>query len=223
MLENAWKTPDKTLDLNIRVFWRQIRRVAGRESGSPSFWKVPGLPRKFPTLPRKFLGDLPGSSLTVELNSNPGVPRKFPRLPRKFPGLPRKFPGLPWRSAPFSGKPDTLSWLAKTFSEYLGNEKCARSFFAQTFWTPPGVRDIPAKFHGHPGFLSSKPKEDKVWGRARSFRPPPLRVEDPHPTGWSPDPKTESLCSLNFLWVFSGPFHSTRRQVHDPKHTTPRY
>ena len=44
----------------------------------------------------------------------------------------------------------------------LGNEKCARSFFAQTFWTPPRVRDIPAKFPGHPGFLSSKPKEAKV-------------------------------------------------------------
>ena len=44
----------------------------------------------------------------------------------------------------------------------IGNEKCARIFFAQTFWTPPGVRDIPAKFPGHPGFLSSKPKEDKV-------------------------------------------------------------
>ena len=66
---------------------------------TPSFWKVPGLPRKFPKLPRKFFGDFPGSSLTVELNSNPGVPRKFPRLPRKFPGLPRKFPGLPRRSA----------------------------------------------------------------------------------------------------------------------------
>ena len=53
----------------------------------------------------------------MELNSNPGVPRKFPRLPRKFPGLPRRFPGLPRRSTPFSGKPDTLSWLAKTLSE----------------------------------------------------------------------------------------------------------
>ena len=63
----------------------------------PSFWKVPGLPRKFPKLPRKFFGDFTGSSLTVELNSNPGVPRKFPRLPRKFPGLPRKFCGLPQR------------------------------------------------------------------------------------------------------------------------------
>ena len=31
----------------------------------------------------------------MELSSNPGVPRKFPRLPRKFPKLPRKFPDFP--------------------------------------------------------------------------------------------------------------------------------
>ena len=60
-----------------------------------SFWEVPGLPRKFPEVPRKFFGDFPGSSLTVELNSNPEVPRKFPKLPWKFPRLPRKFPDFP--------------------------------------------------------------------------------------------------------------------------------
>ena len=59
-------------------------------------------PRTSPEVPRtspEVFGDFPGSSLTVELNSNPEVPRKFPRLPRKFPGLPRKFPGPPRRSA----------------------------------------------------------------------------------------------------------------------------
>ena len=81
----------------------------GGSQAPPGFWKIPGLLQKFPKLPRKFFSDFPGSSLTVELNSNPEVPRKFPGLPRKFPGLPRKFPGLPRRSAPFSGKPDTLS------------------------------------------------------------------------------------------------------------------
>ena len=67
---------------------------------------------------------------------------------------------------------------------FVGNGKCARSFFAQTFWTPPGVRDIPAKFPGHPGFLSSKPKEDKVSRAGTKFlattpsrgRPPPHRA-----------------------------------------------
>ena len=81
----------------------QINSLVGDKFGEslegsqapPSFWEVPRLPRKFPKLPRKFFGDFPGGSLTVELSSNPGVPRKFPRLPRKFPKLPRKFPDFP--------------------------------------------------------------------------------------------------------------------------------
>ena len=90
-------------------FGDQFGESLGGSQAPPSFWRVPGLPRKFPELPRKFFGDFPGSSLTVEINSNPEVPRKFPRLLQKLPGLPRKFPRLPRRSAPFSGKPDTLS------------------------------------------------------------------------------------------------------------------
>ena len=95
-----------TLDL-MRVclaafFGDKFGESLGGSQATLSFWEVPGLPRKFPKLPRKFFGDFPRSSLTVELNRNPGVPRKFPELPRKFPGLPR-------RSAPFPGKPDTLS------------------------------------------------------------------------------------------------------------------
>ena len=75
--------------------WRQIWRVAGRESSSPELLGSPRTSPKFPGLPRKFFGDFPGSSLTVELSSNPEVPRKFPTLPRKFPKLPRKFPDFP--------------------------------------------------------------------------------------------------------------------------------
>ena len=69
--------------------WRQIWRVTGRESGFP---ELLGSPRTSPEVPRtspEVFGDFPGSSLTVELNSNPEVPRKFPKLPRKF----RDFPG----------------------------------------------------------------------------------------------------------------------------------
>ena len=77
----------------------------GGSQAPPSFWEVPGLPRKFPELPRKFFGDFPGSSLTVELNSNPEVPRKFPKLPRKFPKLPRKSPDFP------GGQPRSLGSL----------------------------------------------------------------------------------------------------------------
>ena len=61
----------------------------GGSQASPSFWKVPGLPRKFPKLPRKFFGDFPRSSLTVELICNPGVPGSFP----DFPGSSPDFPG----------------------------------------------------------------------------------------------------------------------------------
>ena len=66
----------------------------GGSQAPPSFWKVPGLPRKFPKLPRKFFGDFPGSSLTVELSSNPRVPRKFHRLSRKFLQKGRKGAGV---------------------------------------------------------------------------------------------------------------------------------
>ena len=87
----------------LKILLGKFGESLGGSQAPPSFWEVPGLPRKFPKLPRKFFGDFPGSSLTVELNSNPGVPRKFPRLsiPEVDPGLPRKFPGLRQRSAPF--------------------------------------------------------------------------------------------------------------------------
>ena len=68
--------------------WRQIWRVTGRESGSP---ELLGSSRTSPEVPRtspEVLGDFPGSSLTVELNSNPEVPRKFPKLPGSSPNFP---------------------------------------------------------------------------------------------------------------------------------------
>ena len=77
--------------------------LMGGSQAPPSFWKVPGLPQKFPQLPRKFFGNFPRSSLTMELNSNPEVPGSFPgfsgsssEVPRKFPGLPQKFLG--WKA-----------------------------------------------------------------------------------------------------------------------------
>ena len=100
--------------------WRGQNLFCGPISGGRpeiSLQQVNALPRKLPETYRKFPGDFPWISLTVELNSNPEVPRKFHRLPWKFPGLPRKFPRLPQRSAPFSGKPDSLCWLSKTLSD----------------------------------------------------------------------------------------------------------
>ena len=84
---------------SVGFFWRQIWRVTGRESGSPELLESPRTSPEVPRTSPEVFGDFPGSSLTVELNSNPEVPRKFPRLPRKFPALPRKFPRLPRRSA----------------------------------------------------------------------------------------------------------------------------
>ena len=120
----------------------------------------------------------------------------FPRKPSPSPGfiflppVPSQTQSHSPKTAKRSGKCNHAitcwCWFLPKFRE----RKMRTKFFCTTFWTPPGVRDIPAKFPGHPGFLSSKPKEDKVSRAARSFRPPPLRVEDPHPTGRSPDPKT---------------------------------
>ena len=86
-----WKPREarvQTLETNLASRWKWVRlpRASGK---SPDFPEVPR------TSPEVF-GDFPGSSLTVELNSNPEVPRKFPKLPRKFPKLRRKlrdFPG----------------------------------------------------------------------------------------------------------------------------------
>ena len=99
----------------------------GGSQATPSFWEVPGLPRKFPKLPRKFFGDFPGSSLTVELYSNPRVPRKFPKLPRKFPGLPRRS-ALPLGS--LTPSPDSQ----KTFPDMKRETD---------FYTPPAWEVLP--------------------------------------------------------------------------------
>ena len=50
------------------LFGDEFGESLGGSQAPPSFWEVPGLPRKFPELPRKFFGDFPRSSLTVELN-----------------------------------------------------------------------------------------------------------------------------------------------------------
>ena len=61
----------------------------------PSFWEVPRLPRKSPELPRKFFGDFPESSLTVELNSNQRFPGSFPDFPGSSPDFPGSSPNFP--------------------------------------------------------------------------------------------------------------------------------
>ena len=75
----------RELDLASRREGVRLPRASG---------KSPDFPRSSPNFPEVFRR-LPRSSLTVELNSNPEVPRKFPKLPRKFPKFPRKFSDLP--------------------------------------------------------------------------------------------------------------------------------
>ena len=117
------KLPDNVLV--FQHFWRQLLRgwpfvfqkqFVGKFGKSLGGNQPPpellGSPRTSPEVSQtspETSWRLTRSSVTVELNSNPGVPRKLPRLRQKFPGFPRKFPGLPRRTAPCSGKPDTLS------------------------------------------------------------------------------------------------------------------
>ena len=62
---------------------------------------------------------------------------------------------------------------------------CSREFLALS------VLFDPLKFSETPRFVSSKPKEDKLSREGTNlFCHPPLRVEDLHATGWSPDPKS---------------------------------
>ena len=103
--------------------WRQIWRVAGREwsQAPPSFWEVPGLPRKF-------FGDFPGSSLTVEPTSNQRLPGSF----RNFPGSSQNFPGSSRTS------PEVSPFLWEAWHPLLTH----RNFLWQTpltptrFWAP---------------------------------------------------------------------------------------
>ena len=83
----------------------------GGSQATPSFCGSPQTSPEVPQTSPEVFGDFPGSSLTVELYSNPGVPRKFPGLPRKFPGLPRRS-ALSLES--LTPSPDSQ----KTFPEY---------------------------------------------------------------------------------------------------------
>ena len=86
----------------------------GGSQAPPGFWKVPG---SSPSFRESFSVTFP-EALSVELNSNPGVPRKFPRLPRKFP---RSFPDFP-RGQPLSlgsltPSPDSRKLSLRSFTK----------------------------------------------------------------------------------------------------------
>ena len=68
--------------------------------------------------------------------------------------------------------------------------KMRTKFFCTNFLNTARGPGHPGKIPGTSRIPLRNPRKTKFRGRARSFRPPPLRVEDPHPTGRSPDPKT---------------------------------
>ena len=61
-----------------------------RESGSPELLESPSTSQNFLELPRKLIGEFPGTSLTVDFKSNPGgsfeVAQTSPQVPR-FPRI----------------------------------------------------------------------------------------------------------------------------------------
>ena len=64
-------------------------------------------------------------------------------------------------------KNTTEKWVLKSGARQIGNEKCARTFlhkFENVEYFQ--VRDMPAKFAGHP---SSKPKEEKLSRAGTNF------------------------------------------------------
>ena len=54
----------------------------------PSFWEVPGLPRKFPELPRKFSATSPEVLSLWNLTAIRRVPGSFPNFPGSSPNFP---------------------------------------------------------------------------------------------------------------------------------------
>ena len=74
--------------------------------------------------------------------------------------------------------------------------KRARTFLHKLFEHPQESGTSRQKSRDIPDSSLRNPRKANFRGRARSFRPPPLRVEDPHPTGRSPDPKSLALCSF---------------------------
>ena len=88
-------------------------------------------------------------------------------------------------------------WLTSGSPKPQGPKIERELFFSQTFRAPPGcpgkIPGCPAKKFGFPGLR----------GTYRTFRPPPLHMEDPHPTGRYPDQKV-------WVWVFFLPENSTK-------------
>ena len=67
----------------------------GGSQAPPSFWKVPGLPRKFPKLPGSFSATSPEVLSLWNLTAIQGFPGSFPDFPGSSPDFPGSFPDFP--------------------------------------------------------------------------------------------------------------------------------
>ena len=67
----------------------------GGSQAPPSFWKVPGLPRKFPELPRKFSATSPEVLSLWNWIAIQRFPGSFPDFPGSFPDFPGSSPDFP--------------------------------------------------------------------------------------------------------------------------------
>ena len=76
------------------------------------------------------------------------------------------------------------------FLSFLGNEECAQFYLFKLFEHPQGSGTSRQNSRDIPDSSLRNARKTNFRGRGRTFRPPPLRVEDPHPTGWSPNPKS---------------------------------
>ena len=98
-----------------------------------------------------------------------------------------------------------VGWPAHRWTAVLREPKNEHKLFCTTFWAPSppppkGSGTSRQNSRNIPGSSLQNPRKTNFRGRAQTFRPPPLRVEDPHPTGRSPDPK--SLGNENWTLTF---------------------
>ena len=93
------------------------------------------------------------------------------------------------------GRAERIIWHSLTGGGLNpGGTKIHTNFFCTNFFEhPQGSGTSRQKFRDIPDSSLKNPRKINFRGRARTFRPLPLRVEGPHPTGRSPDP---TLCSF---------------------------
>ena len=89
----------------------------------------------------------------------------------------------------FMGAGIFLNWLP-----FLGGRELNTNFFLKLFRHP---RDNPAKVPGYPANKFVFPGFRRTY---RTFWPPPLNAEDPHPTRRYPDPKKFGFGFLFLPW-----------------------